>query len=418
MSEEKFLDDLFSEEIERFIERHAEDDASSLRLKYAGDKLMSAAILQIELRKKFARKFSALVLSDNRVEEEISLMPARFPSALSAEQATAASIARYHSSFAVPGSSLLDMTMGIGIDSAAFVCFKNCKVIGIERNKELAGYSRRNYAKVGDLEITCADSIDWLGSTDRKFDMIFIDPARRDTAGNRVYNLHDCTPDITEILPLIYEHTDNLLVKLSPMLDVKATLMDLPGCVALKAVESVGECRELLAVCRRDACEADPEQITISAVDADGAYPEFKFSRSEESEAEVRYRQPHVGDILFEPSAAAMKAGGFKTPIGRFNLYKLHPNTHLYVSSVDELTANYTDFPGKRYEITAVLPFSSGELKRFARTWGNASVSVRNFPMSAEKLRAKLGCRESSEQRLIAVTTADGSRAMLLVRSW
>ena len=416
------INELFSEEIEEFIENHKMDDVAKLRLKYAGDALMMAAILQIELRRKFARKFTD--------DEGVSLMPQRFPSALSAEQATAATIARFHAGMLTENEKVLDMTMGLGIDSRCFAEREGVQLTSIEKNEELAEYGRRNYASLKKMEIITGDSVEWLRDTDRQFDQIFIDPARRDASGGRVYNIHDCTPDVAEIMPLLLSHSEYVMVKLSPMLDVTATLKDLPHCIGLMAVQTEWECREIFALCQRDAVADNVDLIPISVVDADGNFPEFFFTREEELNAEVRYEKPEKGDYLYEPCPAAMKAGCYKSLADRFELMKLHPNTHLYFQLSDEEIARIQkeenledddylellkEFPGKRYRVEAVLPFSSGVIKRFARTYGDASVAVRNFDMSADKLRAKLCCGESAERRVIATTLSDGKPYLLLV---
>lgn len=418
---EAFLDILYSADTERFIEENAFADVAKLRLKYGGDPLMNAAILQIELRRKFSRKFTDM--------EGVSLMPLRFPSALSAEQATAASIARFHSSLLSEGDKVLDITMGLGIDSRCFADVAGVLVTSIERNEETAEYGRRNYASINNMEIITADSVEWLTKTNRQFSQVFIDPARRDPKGDKVINLHDCEPDVTEIIPLIFEHAENLLIKLSPMLDVTATIRDLPCCVGLMAVETAGECKELLAVCKRGE-NGEPDLIPLSVVDADGDFPRFFFTRNEEQNASVEYGVPRKGNYLYEPCPSAMKAGCYKSLAERFGLHKLHPNTHLYFQLSDDEIAEIQkennledddylellkEFPGKRYKIEAVLPFSSGEMKRFYKNYGNASVAVRNFPMTAERLKMKLGCRESSERRIIGVTVADGTQRLILV---
>lgn len=386
MTDEKFW---------RFVEEHALDDCAKLRLKYNRDPEIIKAIEQIELRKKSPDKF---IGTDGR-----SVRPRFLYSSVSVEQSTSAAIANFHASVASECRSVLDMTMGIGMDAMAF-CSNGAEVVAIEMNRDLCETSRMNYQEVGGLNIINGDSVEWLKSTERTFDCIFIDPARRDASGCRVCNIHDCSPDVIEILPLVMAHTSMLMVKLSPMLDISATIRDLPGIRELYVVEERGECRELLAVIRKESCD----DVTIVARNGCN---ELRFTQKEESAAVIEYGIPVKGNFFYEPSPSVMKAGPFKLLGQRFGLKKIAPNSHLYFGYEPE-----PEFPGKCYEIEEVLPYSSSVLKRFCRKWPKVSVAVRNFPDTADRLRSRLKVKESSELRLMATTAYDGEKMLFLLK--
>ena len=106
-----------------------------------------------------------------------------------------------------------------------------------------------------------------------------------------------------------------------------------------------------------------------------------------------------------------MKAAPFKLLCERFDIGELHPNTHLYVSP-----RKIDGFPGKRYRIEAVIPYASKYIKRFAKEYPAASVSVRNFPCTAAALRAKLKVKESDTVKVAGVTLKGGSQMLLVMR--
>lgn len=381
-------------DVERFITENFDADPLSLRLKYRGNDEALKAIEQIELRKKSPEKFIG--------RNGVSRMPRKLYSRVAIEQATAAAIADFHASLIFPNSRALDMTMGMGSDAVAIASVKGVSVTAIERNQELAEMSRVNFSDIMNLCIICADSVEWLSDSHDRFDVIFIDPARRDSSGNRVVNLHDCTPDVVSVESLMLEHTSRILIKLSPMLDVSAVIRDLRHVKHIYIVEHKGECRELLVEIVGDF-SGEP---TVETVGGNGS---ISFTLSEEDAAVAKFGKPAEGDYLYEPGASAMKSGAFKLMSVRFGLTGISVNSHLYFSP------DYVaDFPGKIYRISSVLPYSSSVLKRLSKEIDGCSVAVRNFPISAAELRRKMKMKEGDKVRLMA-TTGNGGEKMLLL---
>lgn len=401
--------ELFDNDFQRWIAEHGSEDAAKLRLRHAGDTAeIKEAISQIEYSRKAGDKFRKCQTMGNRdYPDDCGFCPHWFPSALSVEQASSATMACFHASLVGKESRVLDMTMGLGVDAAAIAYLDNAAVTAIERDERLCLFAGANYCGIPNIEIVNADSVEWLRASHLTYDWIFIDPARRDDIGRRVFNIHDCTPDIAEILPLLLEHAPDVLVKLSPMLDISATVSDLKHVSKIYVVEDRGDVRELLVHISRDA-HSDSDNTEIVAVSVGS---EFMFTRAQEAAAVERYSNPVAGGYLYEPSPAIMKAGPFRLLCERFDVGALHPNTHLYAS------ADMVDgFPGKRYRIEAVIPYASKYIKRFAKDYPAASVSVRNFPCQAAALKAKLKVKESDTVRVAGVTLKGGSQVLIVMR--
>lgn len=389
---------LFDNEFKEWIDAHRNDDVASLRLRFASaDAEVKEAISQIEYRAKAGDKFRSA---------DADFAPQWFPTGLSVEQASSAAVAAFHASLMAEAHSVLDMTMGLGVDAAAVAAIDKAEVTAIERDARLCEFARENYKSLGNLTVINADSVEWLRDTKQVFDWIFIDPARRDDVGRRVFNIHDCTPDVAEIMPLMFEHAADILVKLSPMLDLSATITDLGKVAALYIVEERGEVREVLVHLNRDAVSS-PDTTPIEVVNGDNR---FLFTREQEAQSAERYAEPVAGDFLYEPSPAVMKAGPFKLLCEKFDVGALHPNTHLYVSA-----QKIDNFPGRRYLIRAVIPYASKNIKRFAREYPAASVSVRNFPCTAAALRAKLKVKESDAVKVVGATLKGGNQVLIVM---
>lgn len=384
--------ELFDDEFRDWIKLHSNDDVAKLRLKYAGcDEAIKEAISQIEYERKAGDKFGGMKLW--------------FPTSLSVEQATSSIVARFHASLVTPRSRVLDMTMGLGIDAAVIASADDAEVTAVERDARLCEYADVNYRDIPNFTVVNADSVEWLRNSGENFDYIFIDPARRDVAGKRVYNIHDCTPDVAQLLTLLFQHAPRVLVKLSPMLDITATIKDLERVSMIYVVEERGEVREILAYLEKDAV-SDAENTEITVVDGD---TRFVFTRAQEAAAVETYAEPSAGGFLYEPSTAIMKAAPFKLLCERYNVSALHPNTHLYVSQNEVV-----DFPGRRFRIEAVIPYASKYIKRFAHDYPLASVTVRNFPISAAALRSKLKVKDSDILKVYGVTLKGGRQALIV----
>lgn len=385
-----------------WINEHIDDDPARLRLKYGAER--AAEILQIECRKRFAAKLGPVLETNPEF---------LFPSRLAGEQSTSWALARIHASLVEPGSRVADLTAGLGIDVLAMAA-RAASVTAVEWNADTAEALRHNTARLGNVEVVnadCRELVEAWAAEGRHFDAVFIDPARRGTDGRRLFALSDCEPDVPGMLGQLRKITNRLIVKASPMLDITQTLRELPAAVRVITLGTTTECKELVAVCEFDA-DTTPENVAIEAVTAtaDGNVS-FGFTRAEEAAAEPDYGMPAAGDIVFDPFPAVMKAAPIKLLGQRFDLMKIAPNTHLWFSQ-----APVSDFPGRQYLVTEVLPYMSKHIKRYASRFPRVGVTTRNFDVPADTLRAKLGVKDGAD-RLFAVTDARGNKYLITCQS-
>ena len=193
---------------------------------------------------------------------------------------------------------IADLTGGLGVDSWAFSEVAE-EVLYNEMNPALAAAARHNFKALGVTNIfirnseATSDSLkDIFG--DFRPDVIFLDPARRDSAGKKVFLLEDCSPDVLKILPELFGISRFVLLKLSPMADITMAVERLDRTYEeylekasgkgwngqwvreVHVVASGGECKELLILldgewnegysltCREDGktLTFKPEEIT------------------------------------------------------------------------------------------------------------------------------------------------------------
>ncbi len=368
-----------------FVARHIHDNVSDLALKYRGKvdvALLDFALTQIECRRKAANKLKPFVESDRFL----------FADSLSAEQSSDYRVARYHLDIVGKDNLVLDMTAGLGIDAMTLSQKNIVTAIELDGSRAEALKHNADIFELDNLSVINADSIEFLRSSHQKYNVIFIDPARRKNDNRRVYGFRDCEPDILENMDLLKSHADRIVIKASPLLDITQTIRDLDNLESIHIVSVKGECKEVLAILNNKAGTrpyirvvdlGDDTFDSLFEIDIDSFL--LKNSCELADEADVA-----PGKYLYIPNAGMMKIDVGSALCSRFEgMKKISPNTNLYVSE-----KIYDGFPGSIHEIK-MIP-DKKDLKVFRNERYN--VSTKNYPMEAEALRKKLKVREGHEK--------------------
>ena len=289
-----------------------------------------------------------------------------YPVRLSCEQCSSELTARYKASL-VSGETMVDLTGGYGVDTY-FLSNSFSSIEYVEQNAELCRIAAHNFADKP-IAIHHTSAEEFLASAG-EYDLIFLDPARRDSHGGKVFRLEDCTPNVVDLLPTLLAHGKRVMIKLSPMLDLTQAVKELSAFSTQWSVYVVAiknEVKELLLLSGGSG--------RITAIDLAKKEQVFVFSKEEEQKAQsaIGHLPLEIGNYLYEPNAAILKAGAYKLVAERFRLHKLDINTHLYAS--DTLVP---DFPGRIWKIV-----EKQDLKQ-------ANVLVRNYPLTPEQLKKKL----------------------------
>lgn len=383
---------MYSEDFYNFIQDHESDNPDFLRLKFASKKdgfdfPVDLAIVQIEARRKCRKKIPGFLTRREFL----------FPSIIAAEQASNEAVARYHASLISDGCDLLDMTAGLGIDDMTFALngidvtaceIEQLKCKTLQHNVNLLGISHN-------IDVKCVDSIEFLKVTDQSFDVIFIDPARRGESGKRLHALSDCFPDIVGNLSLIMAHTDRLLVKSSPLLDLSLIRQTVQNLCHIHVVCFRGEVKEVLIEIN---IHGDFSGITVMDLDWDKVISTFAVSPQDSmSHHELRYAEkdsPSTYQYLYEPNAGVMKTGAWSALEALFpDIVKADQSTHLFLS--DTL---YPDFPGRILKIgdiadKKILKSLKGE---------KFNVVARNYPLSPQQIGKKYSLLSGADRFLYA----------------
>lgn len=358
-------------------------------------------------------------------------------------------------------TEFVDLTGGFGVDFSYIASRLGVKSMYVERQAHLCEAAKENFGRLGlkNAIVKNGDGIEVLHSfaskkeaaasdslgitedqsqsllkTNLGLKLIFIDPARRDDAGNKVVSLKDCTPDVTLLQEEMLSKADYVIIKLSPMLDWHRAVSEL-NCVQEVHIISVNnECKELLLVL--SARNMDD----MRASSADGESGEDKIDGAEGTDGEVKHAgnlriycindaQSFVCDeldmesssvkiapstleemlYLYEPNASLMKAGCFSVLSERYGARMLSKNSHLFVSREPIAV-----FPGRSFRIIVVSSFNKKELKRHLSGITKANIATRNFPLSVAELRKRLKLKDGGETYIFATTLSDESHVLMI----
>lgn len=376
----------FSAEARAFIENNQVADPATLMLqaKRYPNLPVAELVQQIQARQKAKTKIPTWAQNFELI----------FPANLSVEQASSELTAQYKASL-VSGELLIDLTGGFGVDVYQFAQqFK--KVYHVEQNPELSETVRFNFEKLGVNNVTflAQNAIVFLENFSGITDCIYLDPARRGTANQKVHLLEDCEPDVLQLLPELRRKAKTILLKTAPLLDINLAITQLKTVEKIWVVAVENECKEVLYQIGQTE-NLDPE-ITAVNLQPKTGNTEFTFRKSEEETAEVQFSEPL--QFIYEPNAAIMKAGVFRQIAQRFGLKKLHRNSHLYTSET-----LISDFPGRSFKLKTVAKYSKKVLLSLIPE-KKANITVRNFPETVAQIRQKTGLKEGGNLYLFATT--------------
>ena len=384
----------FTPDIWQFIRDHQHDDVRTLALqaKKYPQLDMPFIINQIDGRQTAQHKIPSWYATEGII----------YPVHLSLEQCSSELTALYKAGL-LNGETFADLTGGFGID-CAFLSAGFQHATYIERQKALCDIATHNFNLLGlrHISVLNQDSVEALGKLS-PVDCIFIDPARRNEHGAKTVLISDCEPDVAALEELLLRKAKRVMIKLSPMLDLSLALRTLKHTTEVHVISVQNECKELLLI-----LENTDKNLSIHCINfTNKGTQAFTFVPQEEASATVQYTN-QVATYLYEPNASILKAGAFRVVASRYNLKKLHPNSHLYTA--DTKVAN---FPGRCFEVEAT---GSMKDKTLLAGLSQANITVRNFPMPVAELRKRIKLKDGGDTYLFATTLNDEKKVLVKCR--
>jgi 16S rRNA G966 N2-methylase RsmD len=333
-----------------------------------------------------------------------------YPPKLNLEQCSSEQTATFKANL-VSGKLLIDLTGGFGVDSWAFskrfeqVCY-------VEQNESLVDTVSHNFEKLKsyNIQIYKDNAQHFLENFTQTVDWIYLDPARRDSQNKSVAQIKETEPNVIELMPLMFQKTENILLKTSPMFDIRQAIEQLSFVKKVWVVSLENECKEVLYWLKKDCNEYQDIEIEAVNILSNQKNDILKGTKLKEETVTITYSEPQK--YIYEPNASIMKAGFFKTVAQIFDLSKLHPNTHIYTSDILK-----KDFQGRVFEIIKVLQGNTAmkELQTYL-PHKKSNIAVRNYPLSVEKIRKQTKIQEGGEEWIWGVTLHNESKALILAK--
>jgi len=380
-----------------FIQAHEKEDVYALALRFKRED-MPFLLSQIAGRQTAEKK----IPSWYRNRELL------YPQHLSLEQASSEVTARYKSSFVEGGELFVDLTGGLGVDFS-FLSPLFRRAIYVEHDETLCRIATHNFAALGleHAEVHLSESETFLSELE-DVSLIYLDPARRNEDGRKVFRIEECSPNLLQLSGLLREKAERVIIKYSPMLDITLAVKRLPHVSEVHVVSVENECRELLFLLLPSKETTEPQYHAVNL--KKGGERELLIFTPTEEEQEAPYSVA-PGRYLYEPNASILKAGAFNVTAHRYGLQKLHKHSHLYTSDLP-----VDGFPGRTFRVEDWFRADKNQIRRFAAAIQQSNITVRNYPHSVAEIRKRSGLSEGGDNYLFATTLADGEKVWISCR--
>lgn len=371
---------LLDQNIQQYIDANLNTDLHSLLLKKSPfpEVSMQEIVQQIK-GKQVARKKFPFLLKDGIV----------FPPQLNLEQASSEKTAAYKAEL-LKGEKFIDLTCGFGID-AYYLSRSFRKVTLVEQNAELLALVEHNWnvleRNAGFINQRLED---FLADTKEHFDVMYLDPARRDQNKNKVFLLEDLSPDLLAIQSRLLSLSDRVVIKLSPLIDLRYLVSVLPGIFRMDLIAVKNDVKEVVIFLSGTGTAA----VSCHCVNLESGEEDFAFTFGDEDAARAVYGEPEK--YIYIPNNAVLKSGAFQLVSERFRLKKFHPNTHIYTSDKRE-----EGFPGRVFEMEAI---EAKQIKKKSRY----NIISKNYPLKPEEIKKKYQLMDGGEEYLIFTQSKKG----------
>ncbi len=349
---------------------------------------------------------------------------AYIPKLVNLEQASSEEAGRYKACFVAKEDILLDLTGGMAVDFSCLAPLVK-QAIYVEQDKELFQASTYNLDKLLEEDVAyklyCYNSMEHIQNLVGRYkpSIIYLDPARREEQTNnarRTYAIEDCSPNLYELIDVLQEleegYQPRVVVKLSPMLDVKYCLLNVPKLRSLHILAIHNEVKELILEIDLSLGEEHNNlfDTDITTTDLYRHRPKTKFTAKwQDEENSPLSIAESLEKYVYEPNGALMKSRLFKSLSKAFAMPLLHNSTHLYTSN-----NIYKDFMGRCFQVEEVLDFSSSIIRKLHKRIPRAEVICRNFPLKADILQKKLKIKAGGEQIILGTTLWDKRQVLLI----
>lgn len=372
---------ILNKDIQYYINANLHADLHSLLLKKSPfDGVSMQEIVQQIKGKKVAEKKFPFLKKEGII----------FPPNLNLEQASSQSTAVYKAQL-LQGKSFIDLTCGFGID-AYFLSQNFEQVTLVEQNESLIKIVEHNWTIFDRKAKFINENLEtFLSKNKSQFDVVYLDPARRDQQLKKKFLLEDLSPNLLEIQDVLNEVGKKIVVKLSPLIDISYLISVLKNITEIQIIAVKNDVKELLVVIEP---QHSYNEIQCSCINLESNEAVFTFNIDDEKRSHASFGE--TSNYLYIPNNSILKSGAFNLISKAFNLTKLHPNTHFYTSEI--LVKN---FPGR------ILNIEKIDAKQIEKN-SKYNIISKNHPLSPDDIKKKYKIKDGGNQYLIFTQSQKG----------
>jgi len=380
----KIIDLLHDEEAVDFLVAHWHEVPENVALRYA-DKVSFDLKTLCQLLHLYHKAENKL---PSWVHNRCALSPKAY------EQSTSEKVAKFKSEL-FSGELLLDLTAGLGVDSVYFSQSFN-QVIAIEKDATLCEIAVYNAQKLGleNLQFANDDGINFSKYLSGKPTLIYLDPDRRPDGNSKVVKLSEYLPNIIEIRERLFEYCDQILIKISPMVDLTYLRITLPESSDIWVISENNEVKEVLVLLSKT-----PKPLIVHAVDIHNTGT-YLYAQNDLHHAVSPWGSERIA-YIFEPYKALIKAGLVSQYASEFGLKFLHPQTNYFVTTSPGLATF-----GRTFRVIEKWSVNWKQIKKQLNSLEikSLSISKRNFPESIKSIRKRLAVADGGDYTLLFAT--------------
>lgn len=367
-------------DIETFIKKHINDNKNTLAFKLKANKQTNYnANLVLETLinyKKALYKVPIYALN-------YCWLPTK-----SYEQCSGELTSFYKSSL-YKGDKVLDLSGGLGIDDIAFAK-KFINVVSIDCDEELNEIVKYNFNKLGikNIERITAFAEDFLKKNNTNFDLVYIDADRRPSGNNKSFLFEDCTPNILEIILNLEQTSNQLLIKLSPLIDLNYCIKSIKNIEEIHVVSLKNEVKEILLKINF----LIESTIKIKAINILNNEEIQQFEEAEShTEQNIEFSE---ATYFFEPNASIIKARLSFNYSQSLGLKMLAENSNFFIGN-----KNIQNFMGRSFKIKQSMVFSKQAFINYLKqnNISKANISKRNFPINEIEIAMQFKLKNGGE---------------------
>ncbi|MDX2194914.1 MAG: RsmD family RNA methyltransferase [Cytophagales bacterium] len=322
-----------------------------------------------------------------------------YPEKINLEQSSSQYTAKYKRDIVNNVDILCDITGGFGVDFYYLSIDKKHNYY-IENNKQLCEIVSHNFEKLGaeNNQIINDNGIEYIKNSNLHFDMIYIDPSRR-KLDKKVYNIYDCEPNIITHMPMLLQKSSQVLVKLSPMIDIKYLLNTFKNIAEIHVISVQNECKEILILLNNNMNNT----LLLYAVELNN-YKNIIYKLDKYNHTNSYIYDDKIHKYIYDPYVSIVKSGALIQVAYDYDIHKISTNTSLYFS--DMLKEN---FPGRVFEV--IDKIDKNNKKRYL-----VHVLMRNVKMTVQEIYKKYNVAEGNEYYLIVYSNGNNKIQALLCK--